>query len=270
MFKSKKSYAVEYDTAEYENINSSNTDSMDNSTCVKCQTYVAPDADDTQVFSGLSQIYKAIRAVKSSKIIRAISNVSIFGTPSNDRIPDAEPNRTHTMLSPDGLCLRCEIHGHPERFHGCAFCRRPLRNLYACTVCRLGFTEWLNGVGLDNHSHSNSHSNSHSHSVMSKILESGYIVNREFVYIESQSLTDYEWPGFYAGLISANTENAFLPAWVIPKTLRIMPMSNVDTDAGLLKLLEQNNIHLYNNVQIDLAKFDSANILKVITFNDRN
>lgn len=255
MFKSKKSYTIEYDTAEYEII-----DSMDSSTCVKCKTYVALDADETHVFDGLStsHIYKAIRAVKSSKFIQAISNVSIFGADRTDQ------KHSHTMLSPDGLCLKCEIHEHPERFHGCAFCRRPLRNLYACTVCRLGFTEWLNGMGLDNN-------HNHSHSVMSKIIGSGYIANREFVYIESQSLTDYEWPGFYAGLISMNTQNAFLPAWVIPKTLHIMPNINIhiDTDAGLLKLLEQNNIHLYNDVQIDLAKFDSANIFKVNTFNDR-
>ena len=46
--------------------------------------------------------------------------------------------------SREGLCSECEQKQFPERYHGCLFCRCPLKNDCgpSCLWCEVGFQKW--------------------------------------------------------------------------------------------------------------------------------
>src|SRR5437879_6272581 len=48
-----------------------------------------------------------------------------------------------SVFSPERLCIDCEIQMFPERFHGCGFCKRPIREKFCCLICSNGFVEWV-------------------------------------------------------------------------------------------------------------------------------
>lgn len=169
--------------------------------------------------------------------------------------------------------IQTEIIMHPNRFHGCVFCRRPLRDLIACTICRLGFDRFVrDSIQPDNLMLSNIRNQSKN--LTNKIIESGYIKNREFIFRDIDLDKKFEWVGFYAGITNLNLDletEYYLPTWIIPKTLKIdssiknifkntftNPTKIFETE--LLNILEHNNIYLNSNVQIDLEKFDLTNI----------
>jgi hypothetical protein len=189
--------------------------------------------------------------------------------------------RSKTILSSENLCLKCEISEYPDRFHGCAFCRRPLRNIFACSTCRIGFTEWIKDIiqpdnvilsGIRNQAKN----------IVKRIIQSGFIENREFIYRERQMM--FEWPGFYIGMtnITKDGESKFyLPTWIVPDNLIINSnikslsigndLSNLTKfkvfEKRLITILEENNIYLFSNVQIDLREFDKSNIKKINSYN---
>jgi len=45
--------------------------------------------------------------------------------------------------SKEGECRKCERKSHPERFHGCLFCRSPDTLKWTCGGCDDGFSEWM-------------------------------------------------------------------------------------------------------------------------------
>lgn len=191
--------------------------------------------------------------------------------------------RSKTILSPENLCLKCEISEYPDRFHGCAFCRRPLRNIFACSTCRIGFAEWIKEViqpdnlilsGIRNQAKK----------IVNGIIQSGFIENREFIHREKYMM--FEWPGFYVGL-SNLMENGelgkfYLPTWIVPDKLTIgsnIKSLSISKDLDRLKkfkmfeerlllILEENNIHLFSNIQVDLKEFDRSrsNIRKINSY----
>lgn len=238
------------------------------STCAKCRKNTQPYAfeDETEVFK--------VKLKDSQKHLEP-------GTDDKDKLTDTQGemenirlDRSMTVLSPENLCVDCEIQRHPERFHGCAFCRRPLRYLFACTSCRLGFAEWVKET-IQSDTIALSRIKKQAKAIVAGIIRSGFIENREFIY-RTDKIEYFEWPGFYAGPINVTEDGesiVYLPTWIIPSMLII---NHEDANIGitdlkdfsmfekaLLRILESNNIFIYNNVQIDITTFDKSNIHKI-------
>ena len=187
-------------------------------------------------------------------------------------------DRSNTLLSSEGLCLECEITTYPQRFHGCAFCRRPLRDLFACTTCRMGFAEWIKDV-IPPETLVLKSVREQANNIVTGVIESGYIENREFLFRESQLMC--RWPGFYAGTLNINQDGSrndqWLPTWIIPGEVEIPNEAkglSISTDLTkiaqfkmfelkLTEILEHNGINLFNNVQIDVKNFKSKNIREI-------
>jgi hypothetical protein len=216
---------------------------------------------------------EVIRVMRISRSASQSTESDIESSPESIMKSD----RSNTVLSPEGLCLKCEISEYPSRFHGCAFCRRPLRDLFACSTCRIGFTNWIKDA-IPPESFVLSSVRKQAKKIVSGVIGSGFITNREFLHREEQLM--FDWPGFYAGTLNITnngTASAYLPTWIIPHGLRIpsdMGVLSVSTDLTsltqfkmfeekLLTILRENNIDLYANVQIDMKKFDSSNIAEV-------
>lgn len=196
----------------------------------------------------------------------------------NSKTLEGTRDMSNTMLSPEGYCLDCEIKIFPDRFHGCAFCRRPLRNLFACTTCRIGFADWIKDV-VPPETIILKSVREKAQQIVSGIIESGFIENREFIYRESQLMS--RWPGFYAGLLNINkngqNNSVYLPTWIVPDYLNIPEDTksvNVSTDLTKLakfklfeqklrEILEFNNINIYQNIQINLTKMSRNNIREI-------
>lgn len=201
-------------------------------------------------------------------------------------------NSEKSFLSPEQLCIKCEIVKFPERFHGCAFCRKPLRCAFACCACRIGFAEWVKKViPKENLMFCGVRKNAMK--TVTFLLRDGSMINREFINSFNPDASDtdrlvglvscLEWKGFYAGITNigadGNPTDSYLPTWIIPSKIQINPRSislvKGLTDAAKLKLfenkliqiLEHNHIYLYKDVQIDLVNFDSSKIKSVTPYN---
>jgi len=183
----------------------------------------------------------------------------------NSRSPRSESSDVSSdgpmrLLSPEDLCVDCEIKQFPNRFHGCGFCRRPLRDLFACTTCRIGFAEWIKDV-IPPETVILAKVRKQATRIISGIVESGFIQNREFLYQESQLMC--RWPGFYAGPLNVRKNgkihDAYLPTWIVPERIKIPDefKSFVMTrdlaritkfemfEKNLLQILEANDIHIF-------------------------
>lgn len=204
------------------------------------------------------------------------------------RLEDAKEStdRSLTLLSPENECIDCEIQSHPERFHGCAFCRRPLRDLFACTPCRIGFAEWIK-ESINSDTIALSIIKRQANNIVLGIIESGYIENREFIYRPDET-SYFKWPGFFAGMSNC-TENgerkAYLPTWVKPIGLTVSAdTASIDItgsedlkslkdrklfENALLRILESNNIYIYNNAQIDLSKTGHAQVFQIESYDPK-
>ena len=204
------------------------------------------------------------------------------------RLEDAKEStdRSSTLLSPENECVDCEIKSHPERFHGCAFCRRPLRDLFACTPCRIGFAEWIK-ESINSDTIALSIIKRQANNIVLGMVESGYIENREFIY-RPDEMNYFKWPGFFAGMSNC-TENgerkAYLPTWVKPIGLTVSAdTASIDItgsedlkslkdrklfENALLRILESNNIYIYNNTQIDLLKTGRAQVFQIESYDPK-
>jgi hypothetical protein len=115
------------------------------------------------------------------------------------------------------LCIDCEIIRYPERFHGCGFCKRPIREKFSCTICSNGFVDWVKDVimPLDNTSKLLRMSASR---LLNKTIHDIKIDQRQFILRTDDGF--YEWPGFYAGLTNRFSSH---------DTKRISTRSNIST-----------------------------------------
>lgn len=249
------------------------------------------------------------------------------------------------IFSVEGLCIDCEIAMFPERFHGCGFCKRPIRERFCCTTCSNGFTEWINNSIHPINGFNEMIKRSASDLIDRTIYDLPQIENNRFILRTDDGY--YKWPGFYGGItdrftkkahIAKNTVNTvdkkvdiniydihintkyeytdisidsylpslddnfspkvnsvlpnvnfgleqtyinqdagnFIPVWIIPRMLT-QPCFNV-TDLKLelnlfqrwlTELLENNNIHLYDDVQIDADTINLEQVVKVNPFDTR-
>lgn len=110
------------------------------------------------------------------------------------------------IFSVEGLCIDCEIDMYPERFHGCGFCKRPIREKFCCTTCSNGFIDWVNNYV-------------HPMTGLSEIIKwtASDLVNRTIYdlpeiekhrFILRNNDGYYKWPGFYAGVTDRFTKKS--------------------------------------------------------------
>lgn len=117
------------------------------------------------------------------------------------------------------LCLNCEILLFPERFHGCGFCKRPIRKKFCCSICENGFIEWINNV-VHPISNTSILIRSSAKYILDKSIDNKEIKHSPFIIRTNDSY--YKWPGFYAGSTNKfsniiNNNDGFYPLWIIPK-----------------------------------------------------
>lgn len=180
----------------------------------------------------------------------------------------------------NGLCFDCEVLTFPERFHGCGFCKRPIRERFSCTICSLGFVEWVK-------------ESIHPVDSTSKLirLSAGNLLKKtiddlpieQHVFIKRTSDSFYHWPGFYAGTTNRfctgeddDSEQKYFPVWIIPKLTvpyeidyRSFKFDLKNFERVLFDILKTNNINLYRDVQIDPAIIQLDQISKVNPYDTR-
>jgi hypothetical protein len=182
-------------------------------------------------------------------------------------------------FSDEKMCLNCEILLYPERFHGCGFCKRPIRENFCCSICKHGFNTWIRSEirGSDALSQMIKIS---ANSLLDRTVSSKkeYDQMQEHRFILRTSDSYFKWPGFYAGVTDkfSNTDFSFFPVWIIPKldTKHCIKYTKLKPDTKMfqcmiLEILEANNIHLYRDIQIDTDIFDMKKIITVNPYDTR-
>lgn len=214
-------------------------------------------------------------------------------------------------LIDDKICLNCEILLYPERFHGCGFCKRPIRQKFSCTICASGFNSWIRSqiLGSDALSHmlrisadslldKQCNNDQDQKSVVSSSLfcdlfcnqirhetrSIDRVINSSHKFILRTSDSYYKWPGFYAGVTDKFTQKSntdptnsnYFPVWIIPQLdiEHYIKYTNLKPDIKMfqhmiLKILESNNIKLYEDIQIDLEVFDMSRIKEANPYDTR-
>lgn len=173
------------------------------------------------------------------------------------------------IFSPEKMCIDCEIKSFPDRFHGCGFCKRPIREKFSCMICSSGFIEWIKdaiepvdrlGIVL----------RYAAKQLLNRTIHDHLSVERnQFILRTNDGY--YKWPGFYAGVtnkfsIKTNPTGQmdYFPVWIVPrlvndsnvKTTDLLKLDILNPDLKLfqkilLDIMEKNNIRLYDDVQID-------------------
>lgn len=188
-------------------------------------------------------------------------------------------HKFNNIFSSEGLCYNCEVLEFPNRFHGCMFCKRPIREKNSCTICTDGFEEWIKSeidmIGMMGY-------------IIKKIARR--LLNEKNIHINDDSNDKqfimrnddnfYNWPGFYVGN-NNECSDTFYPIWIIPKLtkkldyldiekLNYLDLINVNKyKLILLDLLKINNINLYDNIQMNLDSISTDIIIKVNSFNTK-
>ena len=210
-------------------------------------------------------------------------------------------NTRHDIFSLESLCIDCEIITHPDRFHGCGFCKRPIREKFSCVICSNGFVEWVKIViqstdGLSMIIRQSANGLLAGHGAEPNAQYSRFILRVDDGY--------YKWPGFYAGITNrfsfgtssseftilpesqdsgsydekeqTDHQTRYFPVWVIPKLTKgyDVNFSGLRLDMKifqtiLLEILEKNNINLYHDVQIDLDKMENEQIKAINPYDTR-
>jgi hypothetical protein len=207
-------------------------------------------------------------------------------------------NTRYDIFSPECLCIDCEIIIHPDRFHGCGFCKRPIREKFSCVICSNGFVEWIKTVIQS----TDSLSMIIRQSANGLLTGHGAESNSRFILRVDDGY--YKWPGFYAGISNrfsfgitpseftilpesqdsdgydekeqTDKQTYYFPVWVIPKLTKGYDVHFGDLRLNmkifqtiLLEILEKNNINLYHDVQIDLEKMDNEQIKAINPYDTR-
>lgn len=147
--------------------------------------------------------------------------------------------------SPEGLCNGCEKKFFPDRFHGCIFCRSPVKSYYGlcsdtCSSCRNDFPTWV----YQNTSFASDRQKFGFDKSACDLCNTNNKTHHKFILSNNQC---NKWPGFYCG------ENK----WIIPKlTIRetTKEVTRENCSQLLLELLEANGIHIYEEIQYTLIK----------------
>lgn len=137
-----------------------------------------------------NSIIKAVNPINSC-ILCGRSERNLMGTQINSK-------KNIQIFCTEELCIDCEIKKYPERFHGCGFCKRPIRERFSCTICSEGFVEWVKTSMHPMDTLSEFVRRSASDLVNRSIYDLYDLDNSQFIMREDDGY--YKWPGFYAGI----------------------------------------------------------------------
>jgi hypothetical protein len=210
----------------------------------------------------------------------------LCGKSESDMVGNLSELDNIMIFCSDELCLNCEILQFPERFHGCGFCKRPVRSKFSCSICTHGFVEWIKDVikPLDNVSKLIRNSAS---DLINKSVSDLPIEHRKFIIRTDDSF--YKWPGFYAGITnrfcaklkqisdkkngSNSDENNFFPIWIIPDLIKKYDVKifkfKFSFKKILLDILKVNGINLYEDVQINPYDLNMEQIRAINPYDTR-
>jgi hypothetical protein len=231
----------------------------------------------------MKAIKKLTTRIMTTRVVESKENKCICCGRTEERLTGTV-DRSVFRFSDEGMCLNCEILKYPERFHGCGFCKRPIREKFSCTICSDGFVEWIRRTinPTDGLSIALRYSAS---GLLSRNIYNTPIESNPFIMRPTDSY--YKWPGFYAGLTnrfaspSASTstnglDQNFFPVWIIPKLTKKYEtkLSTIKKDSLffqniLLDILKTNGIHMYCDVQIDPNNFNIDQIDQVNPYDTR-
>lgn len=109
----------------------------------------------------------------------------------------SKSDKCNSIFSTDSLCIDCEIRMYPDRFHGCGFCKRPIRERFSCVICSDGFIEWIKNViqPIDSLSMMIRQS---ANGLLDRSIHDLPIDHHKFIVRNDDGY--YRWPGFYAGI----------------------------------------------------------------------
>jgi hypothetical protein len=131
------------------------------------------------------------------------------------------------IFSREQMCIDCEIRYFPIRFHGCGFCKRPIREKFSCSICADGFVNWIKDViqplGTTSKILRLSASRLLNKSINDIIIDPD--IDRAFILRTDDGF--YKWPGFYAGVT-----NRF-SAQNIPKSGRLVESKTQSSQIAL-------------------------------------
>lgn len=161
------------------------------------------------------------------------------------------------QYSPEGLCDACERTAYPERFNGCACCRRPQKNPGFCMECRMGISEWLFHLFYNK----NPKSKTTSSCYITGIDETNDWKLGQIISIGTHSVcSNYDeklirsafaphshlerWPGFFAG-----GHRWFIPKITDKFQIDISDINWDNKNTVILRELEKNGIFLYEEIQ---------------------
>ena len=182
------------------------------------------------------------------------------------------------IFSPEKLCIDCEIKSFPDRFHGCGFCKRPIREKFSCMICSSGFIDWVKDV-INPVDHVSIMLRYAAKQLLNRTIhnQSGLPPMEHNQFILRTDDGYYKWPGFYAGItnkfsiksnIAGQSDDGLMmdcfPVWIVPrlvnesnvKTSDLLKLDILNPDLKLfqkilLEIMEKNNIRLYDDIQID-------------------
>lgn len=156
----------------------------------------------------------------------------------------------NSIFNKEQLCLKCELNNYPQRFHGCGFCKRPIKKSFCCKICADGFIEWIKNWILPIDSQEKKFDDM-IHDLLKNIKQN----ENSFIIRENDNL--YKWSGFYAGFINrfSTDKKDCQPIWIIPKLTQRYAFTSANKKKLLqefiLSILKSNEIDLINDIQIN-------------------
>jgi hypothetical protein len=177
------------------------------------------------------------------------------------------------------LCLDCEIIFYPERFHGCSFCKRPIKYNSCCTLCMCGFIDWIKQL-INEKTTSKVASTVIIYHVKNMLKNMNESLNNSFICRNNDNF--HKWPGFYCGLCDINMfDNKLntinncndiivnlLPLWIIPNikskiTVNSVLKLYVGGSTAIITLLKNYNIDICSYIHIDINTINKNDINKI-------
>ena len=147
--------------------------------------------------------------------------------------------------SGEGLCGDCELKQFPHRFRGCPFCGRAIRYSTFCWECSHSFSEWLFNVFYSKNPNSESSIkigiyglvNRSTHKVPVRYMKRGRLPRFD---------NSDQWKGFHAG----DEQYTWIDPFEFKKHVDISDITWDNKEDVLLRELEKNDIHIYEEIQI--------------------
>jgi hypothetical protein len=157
-----------------------------------------------------------------------------------------------SIFSHEQMCIDCEIRFFSVRFHGCGFCKRPIREKFSCSICSDGFINWIKDViqPIDATSRLLRLSayrllNKSIHDLPIDAQRNMKVDDRAFIIRIDDGF--YKWPGFYAGITNRFSAQNTRNVSVINIESKSRDLSNRSDDMLTISVDKKKNESDYSN-----------------------